>query len=121
MKFHLINFLLLFSSLALAQQKYTISGYVKDASNGEALIGATIYVKELSDGATSNEYGFYSITLPAGSYTVQSSYIGYTTQSTTVELSRNINFNVELAPEADQLEEVVITGEAERPRPARWK
>ncbi|MBY0433150.1 MAG: carboxypeptidase-like regulatory domain-containing protein, partial [Cyclobacteriaceae bacterium] len=53
-----------------AQDKFTINGTIKDASNGEALIGATVYIKEIKNGATTNEYGFYSITLPPATYTI---------------------------------------------------
>jgi hypothetical protein len=100
--------------LSLAQQKFTVSGYVKDASNGEALIGATVLVKEISNGVTTNEYGFYSMTLPQGSYTFQYSYIGYTTQVKIFDLTKNEPYNIELQGEADQLEEVVVTGEVEQ-------
>jgi len=73
-----LTLLLAISSFAaLAQDKYTISGYVKDASNGEELIGATILVKELSSGAITNHYGFYSITLTSGQYNLMYSYVGY--------------------------------------------
>jgi hypothetical protein len=111
----LLFVLFIVPGLTLAQQKFTVSGYVKDAANGEALIGATVLVKEISNGVTTNEYGFYSMTLPSGSYTFQYSYIGYTTQVKKFDLSKNEPFNVELVGEADQLEEVVVTGELEQP------
>lgn len=107
-------FILLFPGLGVAQQKFTVSGYVMDASNGEALIGATILVKETGSGVTTNAYGFYSITLPAGSVLLHYSYIGYAFQDHTVTLDQNIHLDIELKPEADQLEEVVVTGEAEQ-------
>jgi len=110
----LLTLTLFIPFFSIAQQRFTISGYVKDASNGEALIGATVYIKESATGATSNEYGFYSITLPTGTYTVQCSYIGYTTQSNSITLDKNTSYSVELAPEVDELEEVVVTGEAEQ-------
>ena len=55
----------------------TLSGYLKDKSNGEALIGATVYIEELQKGVVSNPYGFYSISLPEGHYNVTYSYIGF--------------------------------------------
>ena len=57
-------------------QKYTISGYVKDAGNGEELIGVTVLVVGTGSGTVTNGYGFYSITLPAGKQELQFSYVG---------------------------------------------
>lgn len=112
-----MRWILLFSLLAggvFAQQKVTLNGYIKDASNGEALIGATVLVKEANTGTVTNEYGFFSITLAPGSYQVSFSYIGYQTQVKPVELSQNQRVEIELAAEAEELEEVVITGELEQ-------
>ena len=67
----------LLSQQAWSQSRYTLSGYIKDASNGEVLVGATVYIKEIGKGATSNVYGFYSITVPAASYTVEYTFVGY--------------------------------------------
>jgi hypothetical protein len=92
-----------------AQTKFTISGYIKDAANGEALIGATIYVKALSTGATTNVYGFYSITLEAGDYAIDVSYIGFAPQSKLVNLTENVRLDIELKGEGKQLEEVVVS------------
>src|SRR4051812_10507952 len=111
----LILFVILLPGFTLAQQKFTISGHIKDASNGESLIGATVFVKEIGNGATTNEYGFYSITLPTGTFTLQYSYIGYQTTVKTFNLDRNTPLDIELPVEADQLEEVVVTGELEQP------
>ncbi|KXK28830.1 MAG: TonB-dependent receptor plug [Bacteroidetes bacterium OLB12] len=72
--------ILLLPLYSFSQNRATVSGYLKDAANGEALIGATIYVKSLSTGATTNVYGFYSLTLEPGNYEVSFSYIGYGTQ-----------------------------------------
>ena len=58
-------------------QQHTLSGYVKDALTGEALIGVSIYVEKESKGATTNVYGFYSISLKSGEYEVKYSYVGY--------------------------------------------
>ena len=63
--------------LMSAQENYTISGYITDAESGETLIGATALVKEIGNGAVSNEYGFYSISVPKGKYTLEFSYIGF--------------------------------------------
>ncbi len=109
-----IFFILLFAVPALAQEKFTVNGYIKDSSNGEALIGATVYIQEIKSGATSNEYGFYSITLPAGDYSFTFSYVGFVTVPQTINLNKNTQVNIELVPESAQLEEVVVKGELEQ-------
>lgn len=105
---------LLISSFSNGQSKYTINGYVRDSSNGEDLIGATIYVKEIANGVTTNVYGFYSITLEPGQYTLSYSYVGYSTQTQTLDLDKNVEININLVSESEQLEEIVITGEREQ-------
>ncbi len=97
----------------LAQEKYTISGYIKDVTNGETLIGATVYIPGTSKGVSSNEYGFYSLSLESGDYTIDYSYLGYETQSKEIQLSQNITMDVELGFEANTLVEVVVKAEAE--------
>ena len=94
-------------------QNYTISGYMRDASNGEELLYATVAVKGKSAGATTNLYGFYSITLPAGNYTLQYSYIGMETQELELELNADVKKDVELSSGATDLQEIVIDGEKE--------
>ena len=97
--------------LSAGQTKFTISGYVKDAADGEALIGATLYLKSQAVGTTTNVYGFYSITLPAGTYQVDVSYIGYASQNQSIGLTQNVRLDIELAAEGKQLQEVVVTSE----------
>ncbi len=109
-----ILFCLLIAGSTFGQQKVTLNGYIKDSANGEALIGATVFVKEVNTGTVTNEYGFFSITLPGGSYTVSVSYIGYRTQVKSVELAQNQRLEIELVAEAEELEEVVISGELEQ-------
>ena len=109
-----LTFLVIVPSISHAQDKLTINGYVRDASNGEALIGATVYVKEINNGVVTNVYGFYSITLDPGAYTVNYSYVGYTTQSRNISLTKNQEVNIDLVIESEQLEEVVVTAEREQ-------
>ncbi len=109
-KFLLFLFLLI-SSVIFAQEKHTLSGTITDASTGEELIGATVYVDELEAGTASNIYGFYSITIPAGIYTVRISYIGYVSKEEVVDFNSNHVLNLELSLQSTKLEEVVITGE----------
>ena len=101
-------------STVQAQTRYTINGYVRDEANGEDLIGATIYIKEINNGVVTNVYGFYSITLEPGTYTAICSYVGYTQQTQTIVLDKNIDLNINLQLESAQLEEIVITGEREQ-------
>lgn len=102
--------MLLGASLTYAQ-KSTLSGYVKDASNGEVLLGASIYLAELQNGAVTNEYGFYSIKVPNGQYTVKVSYIGYATVTKQVNLTQDQKLDIELPVEGQALETVVVTSE----------
>ncbi|MFT6883377.1 MAG: hypothetical protein ACI83W_000166 [Marinoscillum sp.] len=111
-----IYILLLLSAGALvtqAQEKFTISGYVKDASDGETLIGATVLLTELASGNVTNFYGFYSITVPLGNYTVSYRYIGYQTIDRQVNLTENVRLDIELPPSERQLEAVVVSAKAE--------
>ena len=86
-----------------------INGYIKDASNGEMLIGATIYVHQLQTGTVTNVYGFYSLSLKPGDYLVRISYIGYKTLEKVVSVSKSRQMNFELEPDNKTLSEVVIT------------
>lgn len=95
---------------AKAEEKFTISGYINDISTGEILIGSTVYVEEISSGAQTNVYGFYSLTLPAGKYTLDYRYIGYVTKIMEVDLTKDEQINIELSSEDVQLEEIVIRG-----------
>ena len=102
---------ILFFSLQLTAQDYTISGYVRDAENGETLIGSFIYLTENGASTVSNEYGFYSITVEKGNYTLNGTYLGYQEKVVQVTLDQNQTINIELAPDANTLEEVVVTAE----------
>lgn len=110
-----LGLMLFLSGQIFAQVKInaTLSGYIKDATNGETLIGATVFVPELNVGATSNEYGFYSISIPLGTYNVEYAYLGYETQIKNITLNGNQTQTVELGEAAAQLEEIVVTSEAE--------
>ncbi|MEL7221795.1 MAG: TonB-dependent receptor, partial [Bacteroidota bacterium] len=109
---YLLLFLLLAAFGLQAQDKFALSGYIRDASSGETLIGATVYVPESQQGVTTNEYGFYSLTLPAGTYAVEYSYLGFETITKTLELTSKLSVSVELGESATQLEEVVVVSEA---------
>lgn len=113
MKLKLVLFNVLLAFSIFSQDKFTISGYIKDAKNGEALIGSTISKKGTNIGTSANEYGFFSLTLPKGEQTIVVSILGYKTFEFTVNLDKNITKTFELEEEGKQLDEVVITGEAE--------
>ena len=104
-----ITFLfLLISTTIFAQENYTISGIVKDQLNGETIYGATIYLNGTTIGAQSNEYGFYSISAPKGTYTLTISFIGYSEQSQEIVLDKDQKIDFEVIEETEQLDEVVI-------------
>ncbi len=93
-------------------QRFTLSGTVSDSLTGETLIGASVHVSgTLNTGVSANEYGFYSITLPAGAYEVQCSFIGYRAQSSAVMLSANMKLDLALVMSSKELGEVVVTKE----------
>jgi hypothetical protein len=97
---------------AYAQQKVSLSGYVQDAGSGEELIGATIRVVEMpGTGASTNVYGFYSLTLPPGQYTLEYNYVGYRKEQRELSLSEDQKLNVKLQPADLQLEEVVVSSQ----------
>jgi hypothetical protein len=91
--------------------RFTISGYIKDAENGEILVGATVFVKELKGGTAANQYGFYSVSLQPGEYTLVFSFVGYNSIEKKVSLSANQSINIEMAAASKNLEEVVVKGE----------
>lgn len=98
----------------IAQNHYTISGTVYDSINGETTIGALVYVKGTTTGTATNVYGFYSLTLPTGTYEIAVSFLGYTTQFHTIDLKNNRTLNIQLKPSENTLTEVVITAESSR-------
>ena len=106
----LIFFLL--SVTLLRAQDVSLSGYIKDAANGEALIGATVYIPVLNKGTASNAYGFYSLTVPSGNYSIQVSYIGYTTIQQQIKPTGNQTLSFSMHDDSEQIKEVIVTGEA---------
>lgn len=106
-------FLFLGSTWLYGQDKFTVSGYVKDARNGEALIGVTVHKNKSNIGTSTNAYGFYSLTMPKGSDTIVFSFVGYKTIVMPVDLTANRTVNVELSEEGQELQEVVISSEKE--------
>lgn len=99
----------LFSSFdSFSQGKVTVGGYVKEDGTGENLVAATVAVKGATIATYTNDYGFYSLTLPAGTYTLVYSYIGFTSFDTTVNLRTDVRININLKSEAKLMQEVVV-------------
>ncbi|SFE85578.1 TonB-dependent receptor [Thermoflexibacter ruber] len=118
--FRLIYFFIFINQFSInhlqAQQteKSTASGYVKDSKNGEKLIGVNVYIKGTTTGTTTNEYGFYSLTLPKGKYELVASYIGYSPLIKEIDLSAgNVKMDFEIVEQDIQLQEVVVKAEAD--------
>ncbi|MFN8398146.1 MAG: TonB-dependent receptor plug domain-containing protein [Bacteroidia bacterium] len=96
---------------ALHAQKFTISGYVTDSQSGEKLISARVLDPTRKEGALSNAYGFYSLTLDAGTVALNCSYIGFKSFSTVFELTKDTTLNIDLIAEGVEVETVEITDE----------
>jgi len=91
--------------------KVTVSGTVRDAATGEALFPANVIIEELGTGTSTNEYGFYALSLEPGSYTLLFSYVGYATESRIIDLNRDMVLNMELQESLQELEEVTISSQ----------
>ncbi|MCK0191861.1 TonB-dependent receptor [Arenibacter sp. F20364] len=111
----LLFYLLLLSSINLfSQERFTLSGTITEIASNESLIGVTVAVPALSTGVVTNEYGFYSITLPKGSYELHISSLGYQNIFRTIDLSYDQKINFQLLEVAEQLDEVVVTDDVEK-------
>jgi hypothetical protein len=104
----IVLFFLLFCSLAFSQRNVTLSGYVSDLESDESLIGVSVLIPELNTGTITNEYGFFSLTLPPDVYTVQIRYLGFETLTRELSLNEDVNENFELTPQAELLDEVIV-------------
>ncbi len=93
------------------QEKFSISGTIKDQSSGETLFGASVFILDSSIGTTTNEYGFYSITAPEGNYTLVVSYMGFDDITKEIVLNSDQNLNIDIAESSNQLGEVVLRTE----------
>lgn len=108
----LIPSLVFIVSTMSAQDKHTISGFIRDSLTGEELIGASILIKDSKGiGASTNAYGFYSLSMPGGNYTILIQYIGYKTKTHLVNLNQNTKFDFTLSEATNELAEVEITSE----------
>jgi len=100
--------LLLFTGSLLAQKRFVISGTIEDKVSGEKLIGATVRIKELTkSGTITNNYGFYSVSLPPGNFTLVYSFVGYNTIEKKVATTGDQVIDVRLDTQ-NELNEIVI-------------
>lgn len=110
-----ITFLFLFvAQIFFSQEKVTINGTVYDNNSNETLIGVSVYFPELKTGTTTNEYGFYSITVPKGSYKIQVSYLGFKSIIENLNLTVNVTKNFKLEEETESLDEIIIESDIEK-------
>jgi len=112
-RFLLLTLLLYFNTLG-AQQRFTLSGTVVEKSSNETLIGVNVIFPELQTGTITNEYGFYSITLPAGIYKVIFSTLGFKNVTQSIELTENTKWNLELEESTEELDAIVISQDIEK-------
>ncbi|MCE1198501.1 MAG: TonB-dependent receptor [Marinilabiliales bacterium] len=111
LKWKLFGLMLGLALQGFPQQKFTLSGYFRDAQSGENLIGATLLVKELpGKGTGTNAYGFYSITLPAGKYQITGQFVGYAPVVTILYLNQSQKLDFNLKEQSSTLEEVTVSG-----------
>src|SRR3954471_14097225 len=108
MKKNLFVFLFLYAGIIHAQEKYSITGYVKDSLSSENLIGATVSFNGQKKGVSTNSYGFFSITLPAAQYVITVSYVGYNSKSIELSLEKNISYNFLINQHGTANEEVIV-------------
>ncbi|KXJ04427.1 hypothetical protein AC249_AIPGENE6120, partial [Exaiptasia diaphana] len=113
MKRLLLLLLLLSGFHSMAQEKHTISGYLTDAASGETMIGAKVYIPKIRQGTVTNNYGFYSLTVPAGVYEIEFRASGLETKKKTIDLSKDVRLDLELGDDQQQIEEVVVKGKAD--------
>ena len=109
MKKYLFCLLFVFyAQFIFSQEKFTVSGFVKEAQTGEFLIGSTVYIKENLKGVTTNQYGFYSITIEGGNYTLDFSFLGLQSQQKKINLNKDLRINISLENASILTQEVII-------------
>ena len=109
-----ILFFFCLSSFLVAQEQFTLSGFIREAVSSEELIGANIICEDLTIGATTNAYGFYSISLPKGNYSIRYSFIGYQDKVVQVAMIEDKRLDVALELYAEELTEIVLEDEAQQ-------
>lgn len=108
MKKAILIFCIFTYTFVFAQQKYTISGVVKDKNSLETVIGVNIYIPEISKGVSTNEYGYYSLTIPEGTYNLTISFLGFKKISKIIDLNSDQRIEFLLEEDATSLDEIVL-------------
>ena len=98
----------LFSLNINSQNNFTLSGYVLDSQTNELVIGASVIIDELNIGTITNSYGFFSITVKEGDYSVKTQNLGYKDDLQIISLNKNIILNIYLTEEVESLDEVIV-------------
>ena len=106
-------FFLFAYTLSFAQERFTVSGYVKEKGSGELLLGVTVYIPKLDVGVVTNAYGFYSLSIPEGDYKITFSSVGYAPLEKPLALDKDRALHVALAPSVSLLEAVEVVAESE--------
>lgn len=114
MKHKLTLLLLLLSSILGAQEKFTLSGTISEAQSGETMIGVNVLIPALQTGVITNEYGFYSITLPKGTHDVIYSSLGFGEYKETITLEGSITKNITLSESTETLDVVILEADVEK-------
>src|SRR5690606_16467597 len=104
-----LTFVMLMSCTRIFAQEVVLSGTVRDGDSGETLIGALVAIDTAAHIGSTNGYGFYSLTVPAGKHRVTFSYIGYQTHTEEIGLRSNKRYNIELQRVDNELEEVIVS------------
>src|SRR6476660_8586835 len=102
---------LLVSKNISAQEKFSLKGYVKDSLSGETLIGASVIIKDETRGVTTNQYGYFSLTLPKKNYELVVSYVGYLPRIVNVDFSENSLHDILLIPVSSTIKDVTVTAQ----------
>ena len=106
----ILFFCLFISSINFAQNRYTLSGTVTDQNTNETLIGVTVLIKEANIYTATNEYGFFSVSVPEGEYTLEVSYIGFAVFSERISVRGNTRKNIAMESSDVMIEGIEITG-----------
>ncbi len=108
-KILIFTILLIASQQLAAQEKFTLKGYIKDSLSGETLINASVLINNETRGVTTNQYGYFSLTLPAGNYQLIFSYVGYSPRIINFDFNKDIAEDILLLPVSASMKDVVVT------------
>ena len=113
MRFFLLLLTFFTVFLSTAQETSTLSGYVIDGRDGETMIGAKVYIPSIRKGAITNNYGFFSLTVPKGTYTIEFRMSGLDTETKEIDLNEDVRFDMEMGTKMQNIQEVVVNANAE--------